>query len=376
MKKIVNIFLVILTLFVGIGCDDNSETFVVSNSPTAAVLQDLSITNIQLDPVNTTIPALTLSWESADYGLQASVIYNIEFSSDEAFTNPVIASTVTGENSITFSMAELNSAAGNAGLNPFVWANLYARVVSSLGTQNGIPVNSNTVSMNVFPYFNYVFEDYFLVGNATAPNWDNNNNNPPLFRNPNDENLYTYTGRFLNDNPADAGVGRFKVLETLGLWQPQWGTTYPDGSDPIETSGKIAGNPGTQSDDPGRFGVTQTGFYTFTINFATNDYSIVPFDATGIISPATLSVQGSSVAATTALTALTFDEHIWYANSVRLTPGSLQFVTDGGNTWGSDTAFSGSATQGSVMIPVIVEDDYDIWFNDLTGQYILIPLNL
>lgn len=363
MKKIVNIFLGLLTLFVGIGCDDNSETFVVSNSPTAAVLQDLSITNIQLDPVNITIPALTLSWDSADYGVQASVIYNIEFSSDEAFTNPVVASTVTGENSITFSMAELNSAAGNAGLNPFVWANLYARIVSTLGTQGGAQASSNSISMNVFPYFNYVFDDYYLVGDGTAPGWDNNNNNPALFRNPNDENLFTYTGYFSD--------GQFKVLETKGLWQPQWGTN--DGT-------SIEVNPGGGS-DPERFPAAGAsnitpGFYTFTINFASRDFSFEPFNATGITSPATLSVQGSSVAAATALTPLTFDGHIWYATSVRLTPGSLQFITDGGNTWGSDTAFSGSATEGSVMIPVIVEDDYDVWFNDLTGQYILIPLNL
>jgi hypothetical protein len=365
MKNIFKLtYITLLTVFVGlVGCDDTSDTFTVTDNPTAPVLQSLSITDIQLDPVNTTTPAVTLNWQDADYGQQASVVYNIEFANDENFTNPIIASSVTGENAITFSMAELNSAAGNAGLNPFEWANLYARIVSSLGTQNGVPTTSNTISMNVYPYFNYVFSDYYLVGDGTSPGWDNNNNNPALFRDANDENLFTYTGYFSN--------GQFKVLETKGLWQPQWGTN--DGS-------SIEVNPGGGS-DPERFPTAGAanitpGFYTFTINFASKTFSFEAFDASGSTSPMTLSVQGSSLDSATPLSALTFDGHIWYASSVRLKPGDLQFATDSGALWGSDTSFSGVATNGGASIPVIVEDDYDIWFNDLTGQYILIPLNL
>jgi starch-binding outer membrane protein SusE/F len=73
---------------------------------------------------------------------------------------------------------------------------------------------------------------------------------------------------------------------------------------------------------------------------------------------------------------LSFDGHLWFANSVRLTPGEVSFVTDGGANWGSNSSFSGIASSGGSAIPVIVEDDYDVWFNDLTGRYILIPLNL
>jgi hypothetical protein len=39
-------------------------------------------------------------------------------------------------------------------------------------------------------------------------------------------------------------------------------------------------------------------------------------------------------------------------------------------------SFSGTATVNGGNIPVIVEDDYDVWYNDLTGHYIMIPLNL
>ncbi|TCI94934.1 SusE domain-containing protein [Tenacibaculum sp. M341] len=357
-------YVLVFVLAVGIiGCNDNSETFTVSSNPTTPILNNVSISDIEIDRVNVNTPGLTLNWENADYGVQSVITYDVQFSSDENFTNPVIASSVQGKNSVTLSMGELNTNAGNAGLNPFEWSNLYVRVSASLGSQNGVPTPSNTLVLNVYPFFNYVFDDYFIVGDATSPGWDNNNNNPALYRDIDNPNLFTYTGYF--------GSGFFKVLETKGSWTPQWGTN--DGT-------SIEANPGG-GDDPERFpdagGTNITpGYYTFTINFGTNDFSFEAFDETGITSPGSLEVQGSSLATSVALTPLAFDGHIWYANSVRLLPGELQFLANGADAWGSDTAFSGIATVGGASIPVPVEDDYDIWFNDLTGQYILIPLNI
>ena len=163
------------------------------------------------------------------------------------------------------------------------------------------------------------------------------------------------------------------MLQTKGLWHPQWGTD--DGATVWNTTATNA------SPEPERFpygggsGIPE-GYYTFTINFATNTFTFTSFDETGITSPASLSVEGSSTGAVTMTSLSPFDGHIWYANNVRLTPGSVEFVTGGGARWGSSTSFSGVATDGGGAIPVIVEDDYDIWFNDLTGRYILIPLNL
>lgn len=358
--SITSVLSLILVLFYS--CDDNSDIFTISQ-PTAPVLAGLNFTNIELDAVNTDNPALTLNWQHADYGVQTSINYAIQFANDQGFTNPVTAVTTTGQTSATLSVNQLNSAAGNAGLNPFEWATIYVRVVSSLGAQNGVESTSNTINFMVFPYFNYVFNDYYLVGDATAPGWNNNANNPALFRDENDPNIFYYTGLFANN-------GHFKVLETKGLWQPQWGTD--DGA-------TVGANPGGGT-DPERFpygggnGIPQ-GFYTFTINFASNTFTFEPFNATGITSPASLTLQGSSTT-NVAMTPLTFDGHIWYANNVRLTPGDVAFVTGGGDSWGSTTSFSGVATAGGGSIPVIVEDDYDVWFNDLTGRYILIPLNL
>ncbi len=342
-------------------CDDTSELFTIS-APTAPVLSELGFTDLELDAVNTGNPAITLNWDETDYGQQAAVNYAIQFASDDTFTTPVTAATITGSTSITLSVNEINAAAGSAGLNPFEWNAMHARIVSTLGSQNSEESISNTIQFNVYPYFNYSFKDYYLVGNATAPDWNNNNNNPAIFRDANDSSIFEYTGYF--------GVGEFKLLEEKGLWQPQWGTN--------DTS-SIDVNPGGGS-DPGTFpnnnsAIADAGYYTFKINFASKTFTFVAFDESAIISPANLTLKGTSTA-DVAMTALAFDGHIWYANNVKLTPGNVAFATGAGANWGGSTSFSGVATDGGDSIPVIVEDDYDVWFNDLTGQYILIPLNL
>jgi starch-binding outer membrane protein SusE/F len=361
-KRFSAISIISLFLLICNACDDDSELFTISSNSSAPVLANLGFTDLTLDPVNTNNPAINLNWQDADYGLQAAVNYAIEFSNDDAFTSPITAATTSGETSITLSVAEVNSAAGNAGLNPFEWKPIFIRIVSSLGTRMSETAASNAIQVNVYPYFNYTFNDYFLVGNATSPDWNNNNNNPALYRDGSDSNVFYYTGYF--------NAGEFKVLETKGLWQPQWGTN---------DASSIDVNPGGGT-DPGTFpnnnsAISTAGFYTFQINFATNTFTFESFDATGKTSPASLELQGSSTA-NLSMNQLSFDGHIWYANSVRLTPGNVEFVTDSGSKWGSDSSFSGVATDGGGAISIIVEDDYDVWFNDLTGRYILIPLNL
>ncbi|ARV16826.1 SusE domain-containing protein [Polaribacter sp. SA4-12] len=345
-------------------CDDTTEKFTISQ-PTAPILAELNFTQLELDAVNTSNPALTLNWDEADYGIQAAVNYTIQFSKDDTFAETVIASTITGKTSVTLSINEVNAAAGNAGLNPFNWSNIYVRIVSSLGTQNSETAASNAIMFSVYPYYNYVYDDYYLVGDATAPGWNNNNNNPALFRDETDSNTFYYTGLWADN-------GHFKVLETKGLWHPQlgtddgvkfWGTTLTSSSPEPERLPYGGGN-----GIPG-------GFYTLKMNFASKTFTFEAYDATGKTSPASLEIQGSSTA-NVAMTPLAFDGHIWFATAIHLTPGNIEFVTGASAKWGSTTSFSGVATDGGGAVPVIVEDDYDVWFNDLTGRYIFIPLNL
>lgn len=361
MKKIVIFIQSICALFLLSACEDDFEGFVV-NDTTPVVLSELTITDVELDNVNGNNPAVTFNWTSANYGQQTVVNYEVQISSNANFTNSYTAGSINSNTALTFSVAELNAAVGNIGLPPFAWNTVFVKVVSSIGSQSGLPVSSNVISFRVKPYFNYPFKDYYLVGDATQPGWNNNNNNPPLFRDSANSSLYNYVGYF--------GAGQFKVLEEKGLWQPQWGTN--DGT-------SISVNPGGGS-DPGTFpnnnsAIATSGYYKFTINYGNNTFSFTPYSTTGAANFTSMTVQGTS-SSSTSMTQSTHDSHIWFVNSIHLTPGNLTFLTNSGSVWGATNSFSGTATANGGNIPVVVEDDYDIWYNDLTGHYIMIPLNL
>lgn len=375
MKLIKNIKYVLLALGVltfTISCEEDPEFFASESTP--ILLEELPISQIVVDGGNLSNPAVTFNWNNADFNQAVVENYTVQFSSDQEFTAPSNVASAVGVSSVSMSMAALNIATSSIGLPPLQENTVFARVIASLGVQSDLAVTSNVINFQVTPSFNYSFKDYYLVGNGTSADWNNNNNNPPLFRDVGNENLYTYTGYF-NKGGGGFDDGRFKILEERGQWQPQWGTAANEGSDDIVESGDIAGNPGTQDNDPGRFGVPANGYYTFTINFSSNTYTTAPYDASGAVDYTSLTLQGSA-GADTEFTKSAFDSHLWYINSINLQSGDLQFMTNTGATWGGSTSFSGVATEDGGPIPVIVQDDYEVWFNDLTGDYIMIPLNL
>lgn len=361
------LFMFLAVAFINCHDDDNIVTVQGTQAP---VTLDINTDQITLDAIDADNPAITLTWNTAAYSQPTAVNYEVQVANDEAFTSPVTVGNVIGNNSITWTVRDLNSAVGNAGLNPLQWGTAYFRVISSIGSQGGAAQTSNAVSLNVYPYFNYPFKDYFLVGAATAPGWSNNNNNPPLFRGESNSDLYLYTGTF--------GAEQFKVLEVLGQWQPQWGSN--DGS-------TLAGNPATQGDDPGTFVSPGSGYYTFVFNrggqveiggqtVGPNAFAMIPFDASSHTALTSLSISGAALnGANGTMTQSTFDNSKWYINSVRLIPGEIEFIANGSASWGSSQQLGGVASPDGGMIPVPVEDDYDVWFDSLTGRYIFIPLN-
>ena len=365
MKRIIKSYGFLLVGFLSLflfSCEDDNVLTVEPQSNAIALALDIS--EIQLDGTNPSNPGLTLTWTEAVYTQPVEINYIVEFDIDQNFSNPVVVGTVVSTNYATWSVGELNSAVSQAGVNPFDWTTVYARIKSNIGTQSGLENISNVVSFDVYAYFNYDFLDLFMVGPASAPGWNNNSNNPPLFRDPDNAKLFTYTGYF----NADA----LKLLEVRGQWAPQYGK---------ESAGKLAARPTEDVSDPSPIDDIKTsGYYTFEVNMANLEYSLTPYSATSSAATS-VSISGSALAADASLAQLTsnsavFDAHIWNITSVHLVPGEMTFVLNGSNNWGSTTSFSGTSTLNGGSIPVVVEDDYEVWFNDLTGEYHMIPINL
>ncbi|MEM6516010.1 MAG: SusE domain-containing protein [Bacteroidota bacterium] len=164
-NKMKSIKFLVLLFSLGIfitSCENDEEIFTATTTD-PITLFDLPITTISLDPSTPGNPAVTFNWEEADYGQPASENYRVELSIDEAFTSPVLVSSVNGTTATTLTVSELNTGVGNAGLPPFQNGTIYVRVLTSIGTQNGLPQSSNTISFTVFPYTT-IKPQLFLVG--------------------------------------------------------------------------------------------------------------------------------------------------------------------------------------------------------------------
>jgi hypothetical protein len=178
-------------------------------------------------------------------------------------------------------------------------------------------------------------------------------------------NNYVYTGYF--------SAGAFKLLETKGQWQPQWGTT--------NVPGALGVNPGGGS-DPNTFDVATAGYYTY--NFTTvgqgGSFTVTPY--TG--SATTYSTMGIIGAATangwsgdTNMTQDANNPHLWFINNAVLTANEMKFRANA--SWSTNWGSSGSTKPYGTgqfdspnNISVQTAGTYDIWFNDLDGSYILL----
>ena len=190
-----------------------------------------------------------------------------------------------------------------------------------------------------------------------------------MFRDANNTNLHNYTGRF--------NSGPLKMLGQRGAWAPQYGEG--------EENGVLLFRPNENADDPPGINNLESqdpGYYTFAANLNNLTFTIVPFDTSGATPLNSLTISGSALVNGEAtltqygIDGEVFDEFIWYIPNVLMAPGEFTFIANGSQQWGNTSLFSGVATPDGGNIPVDVEDEYEVWFNSLTGEYQFIPINL
>ena len=204
----------------------------------------------------------------------------------------------------------------------------------------------------------------YFVGDASAAGWNPDNNNTPMFRDAENEDVYYFQGRFAGGDDVEG----FKLVEIPGQWQPQWGGT----------DGVLSVNAG-DSDDPAAFKVAADAYYSLMVDVDNMTYTWEEIDESaatvyneiGVIGDATADAWDSDQD----MTQSEFDPYIWYVNDIELTDGEIKFRADNdwAASWGDSTPFSGQgANDNDPNIPATA-GTYDIWFNTLDGRYILIP---
>lgn len=341
-----------------IGCEDR-EIINVDNE-SSPVAMDLSTKSLILDSNFPANPALTITWKSAAYTVPVEIRYNVEISSKESFEGAtVLASTNQSVTNTSFTVKQLNDAAKKIGLVPAQPQKMYFRIKSYLG-EDDLPQTSNITPLTITPYLArpiYNFNDLYLIGNAVVGNWDNlatNNTLLPLLKTA-VPNKYTYTGLF----KTGTNVG-FKMIRVKGSWDAQYG---------YESAGVLSTNGGS-----GNLTVSTEGYYKLNVDTAALTYSLEPVTPSSTYQK--ISIIGTATGGTDIeLTKSSFDPHSWSAAKVSLKEGVFKFRANNSwdTNWGTNSEFYGVGSNNGADIPLSAEWTYDIYFNDISGNYTLIP---
>lgn len=360
-NNIFNHLFVMFAMLLGLSsCQDREIITINPESP--AIVMDLSAETLFLDSNFPSNPALTVTWSRATFDVPVETKYRVEISSTEKFDDALeLTSTTRSQNYASFTAADLNSAAKKLGFAPAVARQMFFRVVSFIGT-DAFTESSNVTSVMITPYASapvYDFVDLYLIGNATAADWDNeadNDNMFPLLKT-STAGKYTFTGYFK--------AGGFKMVKVKGSWDAQFG---------------LGAAPGLLSTDGGSgdIPVATEGYYTLTVDTADLTYTFLPatVSSTTYSNISIIGTVNGNWDTDTQLTQSAFDPHVWTAFNVALNAGEFKFRANNAwdKSWGTNAEFFGTATDNGANIPLAAEWTYDIYFNDATGAYTLIPV--
>ncbi|MDN3593572.1 SusF/SusE family outer membrane protein [Zunongwangia endophytica] len=377
MKKLRLLFIAFIALLSFTACtEDDDFTFTAKPDPDGINFMNTPAETYTLSAANSNNLAERFVWNEVDFDVQTPVNYELQASTEENFSSYDVLGDITQTN-LAVTVGQMLELAEEAGLDndPETEAlntgNVYFKVRAYVGANAGNVVAQTSeilmVSVTLPEETGDVIElkrELYLVGDATAAGWNNNNNNTPLFRDAENDDLYYFEGRFA----GGADVQGFKLLESLGNWQPQWGL-----NEGVATSSEDLDN------DPQAFTVSNDAYYSFTINVADGTYSFDEVDASASATYESIGIIGDSTPAgwdaDTDMTQSEFNPHIWYTKDFVFNDGEFKFrANDAWDvSWGiALAAISGETNLGGENITA-TPGTYSIWFNDLDGRFLLIP---
>lgn len=375
MKKFSILFLAFIALLSFSACtQDDDIVFVAQPDPEEIQFSNSFQNTYVLPSGNPDNLAERFVWNEVDFNAPTTITYELQGSADEAFGDFMVIGS-TDNNNLGVSIGQMRDLAEDAGLDndPETEApntgSVYfkVRAFAGDGEGNALEEFSETIGLNVeLPEAEEEGEapkmELYLVGDATAAGWDPANNNTPLFRDGENENIYYFEGRFAGGGDIEG----FKFLQTTA-WQPQWGLSNGE-----LTNSDILGN------DPNAFPVEDDAYYSLMVNVDEMTYTWEEIDESAAEVQTNIGIIGDATPGAwdddTDMTQSEFNPHIWYIEGIELTDGEAKFRADDAwdLDWGGATPVSGETTVAGPNIPVIA-GTYDVWFNTLDGRYIFIP---
>ena len=405
----------IISLFAS--CSDDNDSNPTLIQPTEFTLNTPEYANSTIDLEHST--GLGLTWSqpkytadnapiNATYEVQVSPTNTFTVSTDEAAADEsgekvpdyAALSNTTEKCNVSASAEEIDKALvkilkwteGNVPATQEVYVRVNAFVQE--GTSRLNPVASNSVKLNVKPYYielkDAVPTMWYLVGNMFGAKWGNNKDIGvdalPMFLKPNfsyDKKTgageIEYTNYFLtgdyNEKAECDGAG-FKILPLSFNWD---NSMNADGA----TKGTIINRNG--GSDGGHIVAPEAGYYTITLNTADNTAKMEKYEG-NVTNYGTIQITGSfnEWADTPMLPYNTegVENHAWYYVMDVPAGQTAQFKFKIAGSW--DTSWGYGAADGAINMYGkcdaggknigLAEGKYVISFNDITGSFSIVKL--
>lgn len=417
-KYIIGALLVgIISLFAS--CSDDNDSNPTLIQPKEFVLNTPAYANATIDLEKST--GLELTWSqpkytadnapiNATYEVQVSPTNNFTVSTDEAAADEsgekvpdyAVLSNTTQKCNISASAEEMDKAL----VKILKWTEenvpaeqeMYVRVNAYIleGTSRLNPVASNSVKLNVKPYYielkDAVPTMWYLVGNMFGAKWANDKNIGvdalPMFLKPNfsyDKKTgageIEYTNFFLTDEfdeKAESAVAGFKILPSSFDWDYS-----------MDGGGKLKDNiayRGSTNSDGGHILAGADGYYTITLNTANNTATMVKYEGNvtnyGTIQIATSLDDFASDTPMLPYNTEGVENHAWYYVMEVPAGQTVSFKFKIAGSW--DTNWGFGAEDGAVNMYGkceanghnigLTEGKYCISFNDITGAFSIVKL--
>lgn len=417
-KYIIGALLIgIISLFAS--CSDDNDSNPTLIQPKEFVLNTPAYANATIDLEKST--GLELTWSqpkytadnapiNATYEVQVSPTNSFTVSTDEAAADEsgekvpdyAVLSNTTQKCNISASAEEMDKAL----VKILKWTEenvpaeqeMYVRVNAYIleGTSRLNPVASNSVKLNVKPYYielkDAVPTMWYLVGNMFGAKWANDKNIGvdalPMFLKPNfsyDKKTgageIEYTNFFLTDEfdeKAESAVAGFKILPSSFDWDYS-----------MDGGGKLKDNiayRGSTNSDGGHILAGADGYYTITLNTANNTATMVKYEGNvtnyGTIQIATSLDDFASDTPMLPYNTEGVENHAWYYVMEVPAGQTVSFKFKIAGSW--DTNWGFGAEDGAVNMYGkceanghnigLTEGKYCISFNDITGAFSIVKL--
>ncbi|AZA93354.1 Uncharacterised protein [Chryseobacterium nakagawai] len=357
MKNFFKIFIIAVAGFsLVVSCEKDEDQAVLNEATQSKISTDK--TTIVLDKTQLDSEAVSFTWLKSTFNITVVSKPQIELGiKGTNFKESKLVDAVSSPSSLT--NRQLNTLAMSLGAVANTVNEIEVRLKTTVGKAS---FYSNVITLAVTPYVLgpvYNYTDLYLIGDATAAGWTNEATNTKFLplQKETTAGVYSYTGYFAK--------GGFKMIKTPGSWDTQYGMGGATG---------ILSSSGSSGD----IKVDVAGYYKVTVNTNALVYTFVS------IADPTVSYNAISMIGTASgdwntdvdLQKSTFDSHIWVKKKITLNSGEFKFRAnhDWGVSWGVAKEFFGVADLGGGNIPVSETFKYDVYFNDITAEFSVIPV--